>query len=208
MQKTDLVLSLDPGKSDFAWAIVRGDGTVLETGMIKAPINEFNYIHRTRQIKAFTAEVVELLQRHTYFALVAERYQIRGMGMIGEVCEFVNLMLGIVIAHARLLPDVPHIDLIPASQWKGWLSTVMYGKSGELDKSPDAYGYTQVTKQASKNTTRNVMHVKEHQFDAISIGLWFVAHEVEDSTTPDQLLVTEIAKACIDAIWAENANRG
>jgi hypothetical protein len=50
MKKTDLVLALDPGKEFYAWAVVRGDGTVIDTGMIKNLVNDFSYLHFGRQV--------------------------------------------------------------------------------------------------------------------------------------------------------------
>lgn len=207
MTTNDLVLAFDPGKSDMAWAILRGDGELIDTGMISTPINEFNHLLLTRKIIAFTKEIEDLFSRHQYFAVAAERYQIRGMGTVGEICEFVNLMLGIVVATARRQEHVPHIDLQPASQWKNWLSVVMHGKSGLIEKTPDVFGYFQVTKQASKRKVRDVLPIQEHQFDAIGIAAWFVAHEVR-TDLPDQTLLLERIKPGIDRIWAEGPRRG
>jgi hypothetical protein len=160
-----------------------------------------------RQILAYTKEIQDLLSRHTYFAIAAERYQIRGMGSVGEVCEFVNLMLGIVTAEALRLPAPrPHLDFMPAGVWKNWLSTIMLGDPGALEKTPDAFGYPFVTKQASSRAVRNVIPVKEHQFDAIGIGLFFVARETKNEDAYD--MIVNATKPDLDRIYQERLQHG
>lgn len=200
MKTSDIVLALDPGKDNFAWAFVRGDGTVLETGMLKNTLNSFKLIHFTRGLLEFRKEMWALLTRHPIFVVVAERYQIRGsFGGKGESCEFVNLMLGMMITMTRLLRLKPHIVLMPASDWKNWLSFLMTGVRGGLEKTPDVFGYTEVTK-AKSDRKRNPFPIKEHQFDAIGIGLYIVCKE---TAVKDPLVVVRgPAKKSVDAIWS------
>lgn len=206
MKKTDLVLALDPGKEFYAWAVVRGDGTVIDTGMIKNLVDDFSYLHFGRQVAAYTREIQALLSAHTYFAVVAERFQIRGMSTAGETCEFVNLMLGILTAHARMLPYRVNIDLQPATMWKSWLGRLAYGDAGAVENSPDVFGYPQVTKQTSKRKVRGIFPIKEHQFDAMCLGVWFAARETNSLTNVADLeMIDVVAKASIDKLWASKS---
>ena len=205
MKKSDIVLAMDPGKDWYAWSILDGEGHLLDTGMIKTPVHEFKFMFFRRQVLAFTKEIQDLLARHAYFAVVAERYQIRGTGSVGEVCEFVNLMLGIVTAEALHRPAPrPHLDFMPAGVWKNWLSTVMLGASGLIDATPDVFGYPFVTKQASKRKVRGVLPIKEHQFDSIGIGLWFIAREVRVEDAYD--MIVNVTKPDVDRIYQERLN--
>jgi len=207
MKSTDVVLALDPGKDHFAWSIIDGTGRLLDTGMIRQPVKEFKFMFFRRHALSYVKEIRELLSRHQYFAVVAERYQIRGMGSVGEVCEFVNLMLGIVTAEVLRMPSpAPHLDFMPAGVWKNWLSTVMLGDPGLLEKTPDAFGYPFVTKQASTRKVRGVLPIKEHQFDSIGIGLWFVAREAHVLDAYD--MVANVTKPDVDRLWEERLQHG
>lgn len=176
--KPNAVLSCDPGKDNYAWAFVEvGTGRVVDTGMIAHTLSDLTFMQFVQQWRLHLVDVKKLLARSdvNIDALVVERLTPRpGMGS-GAAAEYVNLMIGALYVLARLR-GVGRIVPVMPSTWKGWLAALHNGSanSRSLESSPTALGFPQVVKNERKSDN---FPIKEHQFDAIGIGLWFVAHE-------------------------------
>jgi hypothetical protein len=173
MSKIDAVLSCDPGKESFAWAYIALDGTLIDCGTLKHPIDDMRAMQFLAQFPLFLAEVNRLFKRKDVKlrALVAERLTPRPGYGSGATCEFINLALGALYVVSRL-NRVKHICPTMPSTWKGWLARLTTGKS-KLETSATAFGYPQVLKNPRKTDNFGLY---DHEFDAIGIGLWFVCN--------------------------------
>jgi hypothetical protein len=116
------ILSLDPGKQNFAFSIVTVDiktglkFEIIETGMINHTITNVTTDLKD-QAKAFNKEVSAIIRKNKVDALIAERFMVRGRFMGGS-SEHINLMLG------RLLAINVETVYITAAQWKNAFNKV------------------------------------------------------------------------------------
>jgi len=116
------VLAFDPGKSNWAWALVE-NGRVRDHGFLQNLIKSFADLDA--KVKLFQSEVRELvakaeLSEGDYCAL--ERFMHRpGQGK-GAVGEFVNVQIGLLVS------CVPSCYMIPAAVWKNHM-TKHYGSN-------------------------------------------------------------------------------
>lgn len=203
------VLSCDPGKDNYAWAILDlSTGAVIDTGMFGNTLYDLTFMQFVQQWRRHLVQVKALLRRKdvNFSALCVERLTPRpGMGS-GAAAEYVNLMIGALYVLARLRGIKLIVPTMP-STWKGWLGSVVSGEKNvrALESSPVAFGFPQVLK--SERKTDN-FPIKEHQFDAIGIGLWFVAveqHRRLSLKVPDPKKTFETCKKSLRRIWKERS---
>lgn len=164
-----MILCLDPGKDNFAFAVV-SKKKLIDTGMFSSTINSFNEKDKNSKVKAFNKEIISLLNRYKVTDIVAERYLVRGgQSKTGASCEFISFSLGYIerICKERKI----NLHLITPSVWKNFCIKTFK----EKPKTPltETFGFFNLSKNFSN------VPIREHQFDAMGISLyWFNKLEV------------------------------
>lgn len=110
------ILGLDPGKNNFGIAIVelpRGSAKprVISSGILECPLDNIKD-HFREGVSHFLVEVEQWVNEYQPSALIAERFQSRGL--MGTTVEMVGIMLGALCIH---FIDMP-MKVITAAQWK------------------------------------------------------------------------------------------
>lgn len=202
-KKPTVVMSCDPGKDDYAWAFVEvSTGRVIDTGMIKRTLDDLTFLSFVQQWRHHIIEIRKILKRQDVeiSALCVERLTPRpGMGS-GATAEYVNLMIGALYIQAKLKGIKLIVPVMP-STWKGWLGSLISGVKNDrkLESSPIAFGFPHVLKNERKSDN---FAIKEHQFDAIGIGLWCIACGLEPRNHHQkQDLLLFNCKASLKALW-------
>jgi hypothetical protein len=147
MEKRDLLLSVDPGKHNFAWCIMDSRGELLECGLLHNTINDFKIFNQ--QYKRFSEEVTKLLYkyRNDNLLLVSERFVPRSMHR-GNLGELINIQIGVLVTILKQLFPSCGVMLLMASTWKNHRTRNQL----ELD----------------------IMGLTEHEKDSISMGYYFL----------------------------------
>lgn len=144
------VLSLDPGSRNMGIAATQidlrsGKAAVLANAVMTNPIHGLTREVLEPQRDAFVEELGQWVSLFEPNAIVAERFQSRGLK--GSLVESVNLMLGIILGHY----SDRSIRLITAATWKNRFQKAHAVDLKELYKTCGA---------------------QPHQLDATLIGLW------------------------------------
>jgi len=108
-----MILSVDPGKVNFAWSILDYKGNIIKYGMIDNTIIDF--INFESQVKNFYNEVKQL-KRYKVEVVIYERFMPRGNFFRGNLVELVNTMVGIFISCVK----PKHINTLTAASWKNF----------------------------------------------------------------------------------------
>ncbi len=160
-----MLLSIDPGKTHFAYSIFNNNGKLLKLGMITSTISSFAKDTFRSNQKNFIKELKDSCSEYTITNIVAERYQVRGgkfASMMGANAEFISFMLGVVSAVFRKKAKT---TLISPALWKSYMyRTYDFPKKTDM---PTVFGFNGL----SKNFT--TVPIKEHQFDSTGIGVWW-----------------------------------
>ena len=165
-----MILCLDPGKDNFAFAIVSKKG-LIDTGMLNHTINSFKEKEKFKKVKAFSREIVSILDSHKITDVIAERYLVRGgQSKMGASCEFISFMLGYI--ERLCVKRKIKLHLVTPSVWKQFCIKTFKEKS----KTPltELFGFFGLSKNFSN------VPIREHQFDAMGISLyWFSKSKVD-----------------------------
>lgn len=110
------ILGLDPGKNNFGIAIVelpRGSNKpiVISNGILDCPLDNIKN-HFREGVSHFLVEIEQWVNEYQPSALIAERFQSRGL--MGTTVEMVGIMLGALCVH---FIDMP-MKVITAASWK------------------------------------------------------------------------------------------
>lgn len=112
-------LALDPGVNNFGLAVITGEYSVskstitysfLASEMLQHTLVEIKDSPK-QQLSLFLRQIRKVCKEHTVDAIIAERYQNRGIR--GKTIEAVNMMLGSLLV-CNTLP----VTLITAATWK------------------------------------------------------------------------------------------
>lgn len=165
-----MILCLDPGKDNFAYAVI-SKKRLVDTGMFSNTINSFKEKEKNKKVKAFNKEIVSLLNSYDITDIIAERYLVRGgQSKNGASCEFISFSLGYI---ERLCKERGiKLHLITPSVWKNFCIR----KFNEKSKTPltEIFGFFNLSKNFSN------VPIREHQFDAIGMSLyWFDKYEID-----------------------------
>lgn len=160
------VLGLDPGSRNFGIAAVglRGDTPVVAaSAVLTNPVNDLVSFNGCRTL--FLAEIDRWVSTFEPVAIVAERFQMRGVSG-GPLIEQVSAMLGLV---AGRYPDIP-VKLTIASAWKNKVQ-----RRFEIDLREDVYPSSRAP---------------AHQIDASLIGVFGLEAGIgtDLSYTPDNIV--------------------
>ena len=184
-----MILCLDPGKDNFAYAVVSKKKLVV-TGMFSNTINSFTEKDKHNKVKAFSKEIVRLLDKYKVTDVVAERYLVRaGQSKTGASCEFISFSLGYI---ERLCKERKiELHLITPSVWKQFCIRTF--KEKPQTPLTETFGFFNLSKNFSN------VPIREHQFDAMGISLyWFSKSDVDVFK-----LRKRICKKLVK-IWREN----
>jgi Holliday junction resolvasome RuvABC endonuclease subunit len=156
-------MCLDPGKDNFAYAIVCGKG-LMKTGMLRNTVNSFSEKEHIEKVKLFQKEILSIVDRFKIDAIVAERYLVRsGQSKMGASCEYISYMLGFIskICRERNI----ELHLVTPSVWKQFCIRTFK----ENPKTPltETFGFFGLSKNFSN------VPLREHQFDAMGISLYW-----------------------------------
>jgi hypothetical protein len=149
-EHTATVLALDPGSKNMGIAVVEvnlvtGKVDVLANAVMEHPVNSLLPEDLKSQVQAFLTELGTWVGIYRPDAIVAERFQSRGLK--GTLTECVNIMLGLILG------TYPQIQtrLLTASTWKNRFQKRHAIKLDGLYKT---------------------IRTAPHQLDACLIGLW------------------------------------
>jgi len=161
-----IIMCLDPGKDNFAYALVFNKG-LIKTGMLNNTINSFSEKDHTEKVLKFQKEILSIINKFKIKDIVAERYLVRaGQSKMGASCEFISYMLGFISKICR----EKNIDLhlVTPSVWKQFCIKTF----NEKPKTPltETFGFFGLSKNFSN------VPIKEHQFDAMGISLYWYNH--------------------------------
>ncbi len=143
IKKRFILLSMDPGKNNFAYAFLTYEGELIRYGLIKDTITDLKGSYELNySVRNFsnTFECIVDEYKNKNMLCIMERFMFR-RGVRGALDEIVNIMLGLVIGSLNC-----KYILTPAAAWKNF-----YGRK-EIE-----YGNPKLV---------------EHTNDAIFLGLW------------------------------------
>lgn len=150
-KKRAVVLALDPGLTNFAWAVIDVEtDSLLGTGMFTSMLKKVTYAV-TESLEAFCVDVEAICEQFGVTDIIAERFMSRGNK--GLTIEAVNMMLGYLSAGFKR----KQFRIITAAQWKN-----------DFNRQKDL-------NQFYKETT-TAFSITVHQVDAICIGLYQTAY--------------------------------
>lgn len=134
-----IVLGIDPGAKNVAWAICkchtfqrktpvgvkgrhvydpkRGVKTkVLKCGIFQNLVTDLTNENCQQQVDAFASEVLWIIEEYKPIQIWMERFQSRGR--IGNVAEVANILIGIILTIASSNGRSIKTQLITAATWK------------------------------------------------------------------------------------------
>jgi hypothetical protein len=152
--KSIRLLALDPGTTNFGWAIVRLDGkkpSVEKCGMLPITVKELRG-NLKEEVLLFAKPFTKLLKEVKVDGIVCERYIARRMG---KTIESVNIMIGAI----AILSGVLGVNIYPAMTWKNFLK-----RSWQLEKIDDYYSEFENVNRKSG--------IPDHCIDASLIGIY------------------------------------
>lgn len=144
------VLSLDPGSRNMGIAATQidlqtGRAAIIANAVMTNPIHDLTQDKLEHQRDAFVWELNQWVTLFDPNAIVAERFQSRGLK--GSLVECVNLMLGTIMGHYA----DRSVKLLTAATWKNKFQRAHAVDLKELYK---------------------ICGAQPHQLDATLIGLW------------------------------------
>lgn len=167
------ILACDPGKTNFAYAVMEYDpaaskrksipvGRVVQRGIIHSTLNDMTSTTAvSRDTAVFRGAINQILAGRTVNAVIAERYMLR-RGAGGNTIELVNQMIGML----RCL-EAP-IRMIPASQWKNAANS-----SGH-----DLEAFYKEANAGSSVKVLDPTRITVHECDAAHIGTYLILEEL------------------------------
>lgn len=121
--KKKIIISVDPGRVNWAYSILNEKGKILKFGIWKKTINQLKDVSEyNTDLSKFVSKVEKFF--HTYkdceYILVYERMIPRGFNMKLNTAEIVNMCIGMFLGHSK------HKELIPltAATWKNFCKKV------------------------------------------------------------------------------------
>lgn len=153
-----IVLSIDPGKVNMGYAVIRRSKTgykILRLGMFKNTIQDLKPKNLKPAILQFQDELNQIIDKFSVSAVAIERFVSRGL--LGSLSEYICIMQGMIAVH----PKIKYYNLIIPSTWKN-----CFNKSYQLKL---------YYKEASR------LKIQPHELDAALIGIYYLNKEVYKS---------------------------
>jgi len=168
-RKFRTIMSFDMGVKNCAYAVLK-DKKLKTLGFFESTISNLIDPYFNMDIDKFVSEFTGLLDKHMPNAIVAERFQNRGM-FRGNGSELINIMIGLMarICHERKI----YIMVIPAAQWK-----TQFNRNFE-HLSRTILVKTKVKKQTALEVLyQDLLPFPNHPIDAHLQG-WYLANLLE-----------------------------
>lgn len=185
------VLAFDPGKDNFAYAVINNQGKCKHYGFVRS----FRSLAETkvrRNVADFKADIIGLIEKHNPDVLIFERMQHRPNRGGGAVVEYINIMLGIILGE---MSRVAHLYPVSPATWKTHLAGhyginlkkkepfTMATQKMQVKAPPGTKRKLKGKMVAVKNVTREVVGVladqpgydeamTPHEGDAIGLGCY------------------------------------
>ncbi len=152
------IIALDPGKQNFAAAVMDGR-KVVETRYLR-PIKSLLWENFADEVKAFRDDYFKYISEIEPDCVLAERFMARPGVQQGAVGEFINIMLG-VISVVNASKGIP-THLVTSAQWKTYIAK----RYGELPRS--------------RGMRYHFPHLSVHEADALGIAVYAMENELEE----------------------------
>ena len=209
------LLTLDPGKTSFAFCAVTGN-RVRDCGMLRHTITNLDTMHANVQRDRFIACIQELVDDWQPEVFVVERFQQRpGMGG-GAPAEYINVMIGILLEycgannlkfrgvtastwknHMRLAydPPLPKLKRMSKAERKALKGPALAARVAEEKARKAAVKRPHADRLGHPVSKSSVTApILDHEFDAIGIAQW--SRETETG-----LELMPVFKKHGDVIW-------
>ncbi len=122
------ILAFDPGKDNFAYAVLDKNGKVKEHGFVRTATDlSADKLHDG--IGAFIADIEKLLIKHGPDFVAIERMQHRPKFGGGSVVEYINIMIGAVLTLTR--QHRYKTFAYPAATWKAHMKKLFKWTKGQ-----------------------------------------------------------------------------
>jgi hypothetical protein len=142
-----IILSVDPGKLNFAYSFMTPHGVLIKTGMLRHTMTDLKSVDAANsEIDGFLQEIKEL-SKGAKLRLVFERFVPRGSRYFGNLIEITCMKIGMMLAVIKANNDCITIPIL-ASSWKNFLN--------------------------KKNLRIENDSAPEHILDAISMGIYYL----------------------------------
>lgn len=173
MSEPITVISFDPGKNNFAYAIAEYRLTreetglnyrIHETGLMQVPIQDLKAEDLTDQFSKFRIELESLLMLSSIRTgknlgdvklVTMERYMGRGV-QVGTTIEVCGIMIGTTLSFMQQSQLDCRVNLITSAIWKNAFNRLV-----ETEK-----------KNGYLNETYNLCSAPNHELDAVLIGMY------------------------------------
>jgi hypothetical protein len=179
------VLSFDPGKNNWAYALLNEKGNVLRYGMVKGLLKNLigpGFHGSAHRFKNHLEKFFQTIDLEPTDIICAERYQYRPHMGGGAVTEFINIQLGIV----SVIAPCPMRLYIPA-QWKTHMARTHGGVvepiNGKIAGKPAKRAKFEAQCLLDPEQT---IKLSTHESDAICIGLYHLEQTQKD-ISPEKL---------------------
>ncbi len=203
-------LALDPGKADFAWCAV-SNSKIVGIGMFPKPIDDIREKFVNVKVMEFRRSLKKLISstfQEELDLIVLERFQQRPGKGGGANAEFINVMIGVILAECsrkgfKALP-------VQASTWKNHMAhrydpleaeniKKKNSKPSKRKGKPKRVKRTHAERLGFKVTkSSKTVPIRDHEFDAAGIAQWHV--EMKTGTSHLESFKKQIAK-----IWEKRS---
>lgn len=123
------ILAFDPGKENFAWAVLNSKGRCRDHGFVRTA-TDLSIDHIVDEVERFSIDIEKLIATHTPDFICIERMQHRPKFGGGGVVEYINIMIGLVLAAARKYHIRPMIFV--SGTWKAHMAKLTGAKKGQF----------------------------------------------------------------------------
>lgn len=142
-----IIMSIDPGKYNFAYCFLTTTGDILKTGILSHRMTDLKNVKEVnKEVDGFIQEVKDIIQ-HNKIRLVFERFVPRGKCYQGNLVEITCIKIGMLISILKMYSTCYVIPILAAT-WKNF-----YNKHDLWIKNDS---------------------LPEHISDAISIGYFYL----------------------------------
>ncbi len=115
------ILSFDPGKANFAYAVINSKGRCKEHGFLRT-ITSLSFEKIVDEVSGFSVDLERLIKNTSPDFIAIERMQHRPKFGGGAVVEYINIMIGIILATARV--NGIRVHAVSSGIWKKHMKEV------------------------------------------------------------------------------------
>ena len=147
------MLSFDPGKANFAFALLTTKPSLEQAALLQCPIGSLKAPEQKQTLEDFTKEISTILHKTKPNMIAIER--LPGGRTGGSRGELVNIMIGILV-HVAMTIKIPKIVLVSSGEWKPALRK----------------------RYSIRDLHAMFPQTKEHILDAIYIGIYVIERDL------------------------------